>query len=182
MVPGIPWIVAVSLVPHGYAAPSLLFYLILNLPLTSSQSPAPRPQVLSISPMPFKWTPEPRSPLDLTKPLCGASQVVQVVKNPSANSGDIEDLGSHPELERSPGGGHSNPLQYSSLENPMDRATCRLQSIWFHTFGHDLSDLACKPLCKPYQKPPPWPPITTNKLPDPILGKNAHPSAHPMAL
>ena len=31
------------------------------------------------------------------------------------------DLGSIPELERSPGGGHGNPLQYSCLENPMDR-------------------------------------------------------------
>ena len=31
------------------------------------------------------------------------------------------DLGSIPELGRSPGGGHGNPLQYSCLENPMDR-------------------------------------------------------------
>ena len=31
------------------------------------------------------------------------------------------DLGSIPELERSPGGGHGNPLQYSCLKNPMDR-------------------------------------------------------------
>ena len=31
------------------------------------------------------------------------------------------DLGSIPGLGRSPGGGHGNPLQYSSLENPMDR-------------------------------------------------------------
>ena len=33
------------------------------------------------------------------------------------------DLGSIPELERSPGGGHGNPLQYSCLKNPMDRGT-----------------------------------------------------------
>ena len=44
-----------------------------------------------------------------------------VVKNPPANSGDIRDAGSVPGLGRSPGGGHGNPLQYSSLENPMDR-------------------------------------------------------------
>ena len=35
------------------------------------------------------------------------------------------DLGSIPELERSPGGGHGNPLQYSCLENPMDREAWR---------------------------------------------------------
>ena len=34
---------------------------------------------------------------------------------------NVRDLGSVPELERSPGGGHGNPLQYSCLENPMDR-------------------------------------------------------------
>ena len=49
-----------------------------------------------------------------------ASQVV-VVKNPPANAGDIRDPGSVPGLGRSPGGGHGNPLQYSCLENPMDR-------------------------------------------------------------
>ena len=38
-----------------------------------------------------------------------------------ANSGDIRDEGSIPELGRSPGGGNGNPLQYSWLENPMDR-------------------------------------------------------------
>ena len=46
-----------------------------------------------------------------------------VVKNPLANAGDIRDTGSIPGLERSPGGGHGNPLQYSWLENPMDRGT-----------------------------------------------------------
>ena len=34
---------------------------------------------------------------------------------------NVGDLGSIPELGRSPGGGHGNPLQYSCLENPMDR-------------------------------------------------------------
>ena len=45
-----------------------------------------------------------------------------VVKNLSANAGGIKDLGSIPGLERSPGGGYGNSLQYSCLENPMDRA------------------------------------------------------------
>ena len=44
-----------------------------------------------------------------------------VVKNPSANAGDIGDAGSIPGLGRSPGGDHGNPVQYSCLENPMDR-------------------------------------------------------------
>ena len=44
-----------------------------------------------------------------------------VVKNPPANAGDMRDVGSIPGLGRSPGGGHSNPLQYSCLGNPMDR-------------------------------------------------------------
>ena len=44
-----------------------------------------------------------------------------MVKNPSANAGDIRETGSVPGLGRSPGGGHGNPLQYSYLENPMDR-------------------------------------------------------------
>ena len=44
-----------------------------------------------------------------------------VVKNPSANTGDIRDVGLIPGLGRPPGGGNGNPLQYSCLENPMDR-------------------------------------------------------------
>ena len=45
-----------------------------------------------------------------------------VVKNPPANKGDS---GSISELGRSPGGGNGNPLQYSCLENPMDRGAWR---------------------------------------------------------
>ena len=44
-----------------------------------------------------------------------------VVKNLPASVGDIKDVGLIPGSERSPGGGHGNPLQYSCLENPMDR-------------------------------------------------------------
>ena len=51
-----------------------------------------------------------------------ASQVALVVNNLPANAGDIKDLGLISGLGRSPGGGPGNPLQYSSLENPMDRA------------------------------------------------------------
>ena len=53
--------------------------------------------------------------------ILGASQVLLMVKNLLANAGDIRDAGSIPELGRPPGGGRSNPLQYSCLENPTDR-------------------------------------------------------------
>ena len=52
-----------------------------------------------------------------------ASQAMLVVKNPPTNAGDIRDVGSIPGSGRSPGGGHGNPLQYSCLEDPMDRGT-----------------------------------------------------------
>ena len=45
-----------------------------------------------------------------------------VVKNPPANAGDTRDAGLIPGLGRSPGEGNGNLLQYSCLENPMDRA------------------------------------------------------------
>jgi len=47
--------------------------------------------------------------------------VVLVVKNPSASARDVRDVGSSPGSGRFPGEGHGNPLQYSCLENPMDR-------------------------------------------------------------
>ena len=47
--------------------------------------------------------------------------VALAVKNLPANGGNVRDTGSIPVSRRSPGGGHGNPLQYSCLENPMDR-------------------------------------------------------------
>ena len=47
---------------------------------------------------------------------------------------NVGEPGSHPELGRSPGEGHGNPLQYSCLENPMDRR------IWWATV-HEFSEL-----------------------------------------
>jgi len=44
-----------------------------------------------------------------------------VVKNQLANAGDARDTGSILGLGRPPGVGNGNPLQYSCLENPMDR-------------------------------------------------------------
>ena len=60
-----------------------------------------------------------------TKPppplLLWTSQLALVVKNPPANAGDARDMGSIPGSGRSPGGGHGNSIQYSCLENPMNR-------------------------------------------------------------
>jgi len=53
-----------------------------------------------------------------------------MVKNPPANAGSIGDLGSITGSGRSPGEGHSNPLQYSFLENPMDRGAWGGYSPW----------------------------------------------------
>ena len=51
-----------------------------------------------------------------------ASQVVLVVKNPPANAGkDVRDADLVPESGSSPGEGNGNPLQYSCLDNLMDR-------------------------------------------------------------
>ena len=47
------------------------------------------------------------------------------VKNPSASAADIRDASSAPGLGRSPGEGNGNPLQYSGLENPVDRGAWR---------------------------------------------------------
>ena len=57
--------------------------------------------------------------------FCGASQVALVVKNLPASAGDIKVVSLIPGSGRSPGAGHSNPLQHSCLEKPMDRAAWR---------------------------------------------------------
>ena len=62
------------------------------------------------------------------KEACGlswASQVALVVNSPPAKGGDIRDVGLIPGSGRSPGGEHGNPLQYSRLENPLDRGAWR---------------------------------------------------------
>ena len=53
-----------------------------------------------------------------------------VLKNLPADAGDIGDGGLIPGLGRSSGGGNGNPLQYSCLENPMDRGAWRATVHW----------------------------------------------------
>ena len=52
-----------------------------------------------------------------------------MVKNQLVSVGDIRDVGSIPGLERSPGGGNGNPLQYSCLEIPWTEDPGGLQSM-----------------------------------------------------
>ena len=71
-----------------------------------------------------------------------ASQVELVGKNPSASVADVRDVGSIPGSGRSPGGGHSNPLQYSCLENPMDQRSLVGYSPWSHKES-DMTEQTC---------------------------------------
>ena len=72
-----------------------------------------------------------------------------MVKNPPANAGEVRDEGSIPGSGRSPGEGNGNPLQYSCLENPMDRGAWRATVHKVSRVGHNL-----------VTKPPPPPHIT----------------------
>ena len=63
-----------------------------------------------------------------------------VVKNPPTN---VEDTGLIPKSGRFPGGGDVNPLQYSCLENPMDRGAWRAT---VHGVAGVRHDLVTKPL------------------------------------
>ena len=61
-----------------------------------------------------------------------------LVKNPPANGGDAADMGSIPGRGRSPGEGNGTPLQYSCLENPMDRGAWRATVHGVTRVGQDL--------------------------------------------
>ena len=67
-----------------------------------------------------------------------------MVKNPAVNVGDIRDSGSIPGLGRSPGEGNGNSLQYSCLENPLDRG-----AWWATVHGVEKSQTKLKQLSKP---------------------------------
>ena len=55
------------------------------------------------------------------------------------------DLGLIPVLGRSPGEGNGNPLQYSHLENPMDRGACQSTVYGVSGIGHDLETKPAPP-------------------------------------
>ena len=61
-----------------------------------------------------------------------------MVKNPPANVKDLGDMDSIPGAGRFPRGGQSNPLQYSCLENPMDRGAWQAMVREVTKVGHSL--------------------------------------------
>ena len=67
----------------------------------------------------------------------GTSGKKKKKKKPPANAGDIRDVGSILGSGREPGEGFGNPLQYSCLENSLDRGTWQLQYIGSQRVGHD---------------------------------------------
>ena len=64
--------------------------------------------------------------------IVGASQVVLAVKNLPDNAGDTREVGLIPDAGRPPGVGNGIPLQYSCLDNSMDRGA------WWAT-GHGVA-------------------------------------------
>ena len=60
-----------------------------------------------------------------------------MVKNPPTNAGDVSDAGLNPGSGGSLGGGYSNLLQYSCLENPMDREAWQATVHGSRRVGHN---------------------------------------------
>ena len=59
------------------------------------------------------------------------------VSDSKESAGSVGDVGLIPGLGRSPGGGHGSPLQYSCLENPMDRVAWQAIVHGLQRVGHD---------------------------------------------
>ena len=86
---------------------------------------------------------------------CWASRVALAVKNPPANVGDVRDTGWIPGSGRSPGKGNGNLLQYSCLENPMERGVWQATvhsvaksdtTVWLSSQWHCISLIELIPL------------------------------------
>ena len=74
-----------------------------------------------------------------------------VIKNPPANAGDVRDVDLISGSARSPGGGNGNSLQYSCLENPMDRGAwwatvlgVTESQTWLSDWAHTYIQTLCK--------------------------------------
>ena len=100
--------------------------------------------------------------------ILGAFQVALVVKNPPANAGDTRDLGLIPESGRSPTEGNVYPLQYSCLENPMDRG---VHGITVHGVTKSWTQLSTQcvymsmsVLISRFILPSPSSPVSTNAI------------------
>ena len=126
-----------------------IFILAANSQLAGSHCPD---QGLTPGPQQWKrWVLTTRLPENTSLVFCfmcilRASQVAVVVKNLPANAGDIRDVGLIPGSGRSSGVGNDSSLQYSCLENPMDRGVwqatvrgvsksrARLKHAWTHAY------------------------------------------------
>ena len=71
--------------------------------------------------------------------LLGLARCQLLVKNAPANAGDLRDVDLIPELGRSSGGGNGTSLQYSCLENPMDREVWKATVHGVTRVGHSLA-------------------------------------------
>ena len=93
--------------------------------------------------------------LNIVPDTIQASQVELVVKNLPVNSRDLRDTSSLPGWGRSPRGGYGNPLQYSWLENPMDRGAVLYSRILFliHSVYTRLHLLIPNSRCLPLPSP-----------------------------
>ena len=112
----------------------------------------------------------------------------------ATNAEDLRDTGLIPGLGRSPGGGHGNPLQYSCLENPMERGAWRAivhrvskSWTWLERLGmHAPSEgvwewvaFLIKPPClSPAQKPPHA--LTTKALPQDLCTSSSVSHSFPL--
>ena len=64
------------------------------------------------------------------------SHMALVIQKPLTNIGDVRDMGLISQLGRFPRGGHGYPLQYSCLENPMDRKAWQAMVHGVKRVGH----------------------------------------------
>ena len=60
-----------------------------------------------------------------------------VVKNPPVGAGDLRHMGLISELERCPGGGHGSAVQYSCLDNPVDRGALQATAMRSQEVRHE---------------------------------------------
>ena len=89
--------------------------------------------------------PQGRTESDTTEARIWGFPDGSVVMNPPADAGDVCLI---PGLGRVPGEGNGNPLQYSHLENLMDRGDCELLSMGSQRVRHDLvTELTCTTVC-----------------------------------
>ena len=96
-----------------------------SLKLTSIESVMPSSHLIFCHPLFLLPLIPPSIRIFSNESTLRASQMALVVKNPPANAENTREDSSIPESGRSPGEGNDNPLQYSCLENSMDRGAWR---------------------------------------------------------